>query len=166
MISKYRACVRTQGAKVEMINNLFKPVSDQIDEGIIREHLIDFYTSSGNRKPDNIIIFRDGVSESQFNQVLNIELSQVIEGTSRPTHYHVLLDEIGFSPYDLQELVHSLSYVTKNEHQPPVICQSMHICFQGCGTVEATFSVIELHRALFRLTSLALSGRGLGRAAL
>ncbi|MCI25865.1 protein argonaute 4, partial [Trifolium medium] len=43
------------------------------------ELLIDFYTSSGNRKPDNIIIFRDGVSESQFNQVLNIELSQVIE---------------------------------------------------------------------------------------
>ncbi|XP_004491186.1 protein argonaute 4-like [Cicer arietinum] len=173
LISKYRACVRTQGAKVEMIDNLFKPVSDKEDEGIIRELLIDFYTSSGNRKPDNIIIFRDGVSESQFNQVLNIELGQIIEackfldeswnpkftvivaqknhhtkffqpgspdnvppgtvvdnkichprnydfymcahagmiGTSRPTHYHVLLDEIGFSPDDLQELVHSLSYV-------------------------------------------------------
>lgn len=173
LISKYRACVRTQGAKVEMIDNLFKPVSDTEDEGIIRELLIDFYNSSGNRKPDNIIIFRDGVSESQFNQVLNNELSQIIEackfldekwnpkflvivaqknhhtkffqpgspdnvppgtvvdnkichprnydfymcahagmiGTSRPTHYHVLLDEIGFSPDDLQELVHSLSYV-------------------------------------------------------
>ncbi|CAL5190388.1 unnamed protein product [Lathyrus oleraceus] len=174
LISKYRACVRTQGSKVEMIDNLFKPVPDKKeDEGIIRELLIDFYTSSGNRKPDNIIIFRDGVSESQFNQVLNIELSQIIEackflddtwnpkftvivaqknhhtkffqpgapdnvpagtvvdnkichprnydfymcahagmiGTSRPTHYHVLLDEIGFSPDDLQELVHSLSYV-------------------------------------------------------
>jgi eukaryotic translation initiation factor 2C len=36
MISKYRACVRTQGAKVEMIDNLFKPVSDDVDEGIIR----------------------------------------------------------------------------------------------------------------------------------
>lgn len=110
---------------------------------ICRELLIDFYTSSGNRKPDNIIIFRltffpkfllfiffnllvyifsvtflfsnqynncycswkfglflllcfnvllcyltgfifcdgcrDGVSESQFNQVLNIELGQIIE---------------------------------------------------------------------------------------
>jgi len=34
-----------------------------------------------------------------------------IQGTSRPTHYHVLLDEIGFSADDLQELVHSLSYV-------------------------------------------------------
>jgi len=34
-----------------------------------------------------------------------------IQGTSRPTHYHVLLDEIGFKADELQELVHSLSYV-------------------------------------------------------
>ncbi|XP_019434369.1 PREDICTED: protein argonaute 4A-like [Lupinus angustifolius] len=173
LISKYRACVRTQSPKVEMIDNLFKKVSDKEDEGIIRELLIDFYSSSGKRKPDNIIIFRDGVSESQFNQVLNQELDQIIQackfldenwdpkflvivaqknhhtkffqpgspdnvppgtvidnkvchprnydfylcahagmiGTTRPTHYHVLLDEIGFSADDLQELVHSLSYV-------------------------------------------------------
>ncbi|KAF7831507.1 protein argonaute 4-like [Senna tora] len=173
LISKYRACVRTQSPKVEMIDNLFKPVSEKEDEGIIRELMIDFYLSSGKRKPQNIIIFRDGVSESQFNQVLNIELDQIIEackfldeqwcpkfvvivaqknhhtkffqpsspdnvppgtvidnkichprnydfylcahagmiGTSRPTHYHVLLDEIGFSADELQELVHSLSYV-------------------------------------------------------
>uniref|UniRef100_A0A2P2JPS0 Protein argonaute 4A-like n=1 Tax=Rhizophora mucronata TaxID=61149 RepID=A0A2P2JPS0_RHIMU len=32
-------------------------------------------------------------------------------GTTRPTHYHVLFDEIGFSADNLQELVHSLSYV-------------------------------------------------------
>ncbi|XP_057429449.1 protein argonaute 4-like [Lotus japonicus] len=173
LISKYRACVRTQSAKVEMIDNLFKQVSEKEDEGIMRELLLDFYLSSGKRKPDNIIIFRDGVSESQFNQVLNVELDQIMEackflddkwepkfvvivaqknhhtrffqpgspdnvppgtiidnkighprnydfylcahagmiGTSRPTHYHVLLDQAGFSPDELQELVHSLSYV-------------------------------------------------------
>lgn len=33
------------------------------------------------------------------------------QGTSRPVHYHVLLDEIGFSPDGLQNLIHSLSYV-------------------------------------------------------
>nr|CAD1829069.1 unnamed protein product [Ananas comosus var. bracteatus] len=172
LISKYRASVRTQSPKVEMIDSLFRPTEND-DQGIMRELLVDFYTSSGKRKPDQIIIFRDGVSESQFNQVLNIELDQIIEackfldeqwspkftlivaqknhhtkffqhgspdnvppgtvvdskvchprnydfymcshagmiGTTRPTHYHVLLDEIGFSPDDLQELVHSLSYV-------------------------------------------------------
>ncbi|PPS00736.1 hypothetical protein GOBAR_AA19927 [Gossypium barbadense] len=44
-------------------------VSNKGDDGIMKEALLDFYTSSGNRKPDQIIIFRDGVSESQFNQV-------------------------------------------------------------------------------------------------
>lgn len=172
-ISRYRASVRTQSPKVEMIDNLFKRVSDTEDDGIMRELLLDFYGSSGKRKPEHIIVFRDGVSESQFNQVLNIELDQLIEsckfldekwspkfviivaqknhhtkffqagspdnvppgtiidnkvchprnydfylcahagmiGTTRPTHYHVLLDEVGFSPDELQDLVHNLSYV-------------------------------------------------------
>ncbi|CAI9271842.1 unnamed protein product [Lactuca saligna] len=172
-ISRYRASVRAQSARVEMIDGLFKPISHDKDEGMIRELLDDFYLSTPKLKPKNIIIFRDGVSESQFNQVLNIELNQIIEackfldeqwdpkfllivaqkahhtkffqanseanvppgtvvdnkvchpksndfylcaqngpiGTTRPTHYHVLLDEIGFSADELQELVHSLSYV-------------------------------------------------------
>ncbi|CAI0452233.1 unnamed protein product [Linum tenue] len=173
LISRYRASVRTQSPKVEMIDSLYKRVSDTEDDGIMREALLDFYVSSGKRKPEQIIIFRDGVSESQFNQVLNIELDQIIEackfldekwnpkfvvivaqknhhtkffqpngpdnvppgtiidnkvghpknydfylcahagmiGTTRPTHYHVLLDQVGFQADDLQELVHSLSYV-------------------------------------------------------
>ncbi|PPS09132.1 hypothetical protein GOBAR_AA11502 [Gossypium barbadense] len=37
-----------------------KLVSDKMDDGIMKEALLDFYTSSGKRKPDQIIIFRDG----------------------------------------------------------------------------------------------------------
>ncbi|PPS10282.1 hypothetical protein GOBAR_AA10364 [Gossypium barbadense] len=134
-----------------------KPVSDKVDDGIMKEALLDFYTSSGKRKPDQIIIFRDGVSESQFNQVLikllrlassltrsgtlkivvivgspdNVLHGTVIDnkvchpknndfylgthagmiGITRQTHYHVLLDQAGFSADDLQEFVHSLSYM-------------------------------------------------------
>ncbi|KAG8388915.1 hypothetical protein BUALT_Bualt02G0174900 [Buddleja alternifolia] len=70
-ISRYRACVRTQSPKVEMIDSLDKRVADSAkDDGIMREVLEDFYFSSD---------FRDGVGDSQFNQVLNIELSQIIE---------------------------------------------------------------------------------------
>ncbi|XP_038705645.1 protein argonaute 16-like [Tripterygium wilfordii] len=174
LISRYRAAVRTQSPKVEMIDALYKPSPNgKDDNGIIRELLLDFYQTSQSRKPKQIIVFRDGVSESQFNQVLNIELDQIIKayqllgevdvpkfmvivaqknhhtklflangpenvppgtvvdtkivhprnydfymcahagmiGTSRPAHYHVLFDEIGFSADDLQHLIHSLSYV-------------------------------------------------------
>ncbi|KAJ4771651.1 Argonaute family protein [Rhynchospora pubera] len=81
LISKYRASVHAQSPRLEMIDSLFKPkVTDYgpKDEGIIRELLVDFYTSSGKRKPDHVIIFRDGVNESQFNQVLNVELDQIM----------------------------------------------------------------------------------------
>ncbi|GJN22127.1 hypothetical protein PR202_gb09663 [Eleusine coracana subsp. coracana] len=78
LISKYRASVHTQSPKLEMMSSLFKPRGTD-DDGLIRESLIDFYTSSGKRKPDHVIIFRDGVSESQFTQVINIELDQIIE---------------------------------------------------------------------------------------
>ncbi|KAH9793461.1 protein argonaute 16 [Citrus sinensis] len=57
LISRYRAAVRTQSSKVEMIDALYKPIANGNDDGIIR----------------------DGVSESQFNQVLNIELEQIIK---------------------------------------------------------------------------------------
>ncbi|KAH1045791.1 hypothetical protein J1N35_036575 [Gossypium stocksii] len=60
--------------KLEMIDFPFKPVFDKVDEGIMRE---DFYTNLGKRKPDQLIIFKDRVSKSQFNQVLNKELGQV-----------------------------------------------------------------------------------------
>ncbi|KAI9115314.1 hypothetical protein K1719_013633 [Acacia pycnantha] len=172
-ISRYRASVRARSPKLEMIANLFNPLSDIKDDGIFRELLDDFIETSGGMRPEHIVIFRDGVSESQFNQVLNIELSQIIQackhfqeswdpkftviiaqknhhtkffqanaqenvppgtvidnrichpknndfymcaqagmiGTTRPTHYHVLHDEIGFSADGLQELVHSLCYV-------------------------------------------------------
>jgi hypothetical protein len=34
-------------------------------------------------------------------------------GTTRPTHYHVLFDEVGFFADDSHELVHSLSYASQ-----------------------------------------------------
>ncbi|XVF71827.1 hypothetical protein PTKIN_Ptkin12aG0070900 [Pterospermum kingtungense] len=174
LISRYRASVRTQSPKVEMIDALYKPLpGGNKDYGIMRESLLDFYETSNCCKPKQIIVFRDGVNESQFNQVLNIELDEIIKayqhlgepdvpkftvivaqknhhtklfqanapenvppgtvvdkkivhprkydfymcahagmiGTSRPAHYHVLVNEIGFSPNELQNLIHSLSYV-------------------------------------------------------
>ncbi|KAF3639557.1 hypothetical protein FXO38_22586 [Capsicum annuum] len=57
LISRYRASVRTQSPKMEMIDSLYKKVSDTEDEGLFRELLDDFYLSSNNVKPEHIIIF-------------------------------------------------------------------------------------------------------------
>ncbi|PPS13008.1 hypothetical protein GOBAR_AA07649 [Gossypium barbadense] len=177
LISSYRASARTQSLKLEMIDSLFKLVSDKVDKGIVRKAFLDFYTSLGKRKPDQIIIFRDGVSKSQFNQILNIELDQknhhtkffqqgsldnvspgtIINnkichpknndfylcahtgmiGTTRPTHYHVLLGQIGFSADDLQELVHAIS---KKHHR--------HIC---CGPYSLSSFGNFIVRVVYRV---------------
>ncbi|KAL0905182.1 hypothetical protein M5K25_027369 [Dendrobium thyrsiflorum] len=79
LISKYKASTKTQSSKVEIINSFFKLTTENDDDGIIRKWLIDSYTSSEKGKSDQIIAFRDGVSESQFNQVMNIELDRTIE---------------------------------------------------------------------------------------
>ncbi|KAH7864442.1 hypothetical protein Vadar_029624 [Vaccinium darrowii] len=79
LISRYRAAVRAQPPKVEMIESLFKPVANGGDDGIMRELLMDFYLTSAQHKPAQIILFRDGVSESQFNQVLNYELDDIVK---------------------------------------------------------------------------------------
>nr|TKW12451.1 hypothetical protein SEVIR_5G036550v2 [Setaria viridis] len=77
LISRYRASVCTQSPRLEMIDSLFKPEGDD-DRGLIRE-LIEGFGNSCRKLPQQIIIFRDGVSEGQFTQVLNIELQQIIE---------------------------------------------------------------------------------------
>uniref|UniRef100_A0A0D3EMB0 Uncharacterized protein n=1 Tax=Oryza barthii TaxID=65489 RepID=A0A0D3EMB0_9ORYZ len=201
LISKYKASVCTQSPRLEMIDSLFKLVGNE-DHGIIR----------------------DGVSEGQFNQVLNIELAQIIKaceflanekndsewspkftvivaqknhhtkffqtdrsnkvvnvppgtvvdkgichprncdfymcahagmiGTTRPTHYHVLHDENNFTPDDLQELVHNLSYVY--QRSTTAISVVAPICYAHLAAAQVSQFV--------RLDDAASEGSGDGGA--
>lgn len=177
--SQYAVRLRAQPRKIEMISGLYEESG-----GVIVELLNEFYCSCApgvDGKPRQIIVFRDGVSESQFEQVLrdeylafkkafvhiqpskdynpkitfivvqkrhhtrffpsenggrrnagpnNVAPGTVVDdglchpynydfylcshlgriGTSRPTHYHVLLDENNFTVDELQELTHHLCY--------------------------------------------------------
>jgi len=173
--SKYQARVRAQrhdrgkGAQ-EIINDL---------SVIVQELLIEFYKANRSLKPSQIIFYRDGVSEGQFDQVLVHEVRAVqkacvmlekeyrpritfvvvqkrhrtrlfcrnsqdasgegknvppgtavdsgithpyefdfylcshygMQGTSRPTHYHVLYDDNNFTADRLQQLTYQLCHV-------------------------------------------------------
>ncbi|CAM6087810.1 unnamed protein product [Calypogeia fissa] len=179
--SKYAARVRAQPPKTEMIEGLYEEGGSDKGGGMVIELLKQFFSSCRgptfeSRKPQQIVIYRDGVSESQFQQVLETELmafkkglkalesnstsnynpkvtlivvqkrhhtrffpangtgnvkpGTIVDtdvchprdndfflcshagliGTSRPTHYHVLYDEIGFTSDELQQLTHCLCY--------------------------------------------------------
>lgn len=166
--NKYSPRVRFQQHGSERIINF----------GEICLELIEAYEKFNGVKPGKILIFRDGVSEGQFEMVLNeelLDLKKVLEerkyrptitlivarkrhhtrlfpetprdgigragignvppgtvvdrtivhpfefdfylcshhgsiGTSKPTHYHVLWDEHGFSSDKLQELIYNLCF--------------------------------------------------------
>eukprot|EP00094_Tigriopus_californicus_P002468 TCALIF_02385-PA protein Name:"Similar to Ago2 Protein argonaute-2 (Mus musculus)" AED:0.07 eAED:0.07 QI:0/0/0/0.5/1/1/2/0/1061 len=167
--SRYAATVRVQAHRVEIIQEL---------STMVKEHLMMFYKSTGGYKPHRVIIYRDGVSEGQFMQVLQHELTAIreacikleadykpgitfivvqkrhhtrlfcaekkeqsgksgnipagttvdvgithptefdfylcshqgIQGTSRPSHYHVLWDDNRFVADELQQLTYQLCH--------------------------------------------------------
>lgn len=68
--SRYAATVRVQQHRQEIIQEL---------SSMVRELLIMFYKSTGGYKPHRIILYRDGVSEGQFLQVLQHELTAIRE---------------------------------------------------------------------------------------
>ncbi|CAO3652743.1 unnamed protein product [Cunninghamella echinulata] len=166
--SRYGSAIRVQANRTEIIADL---------ANMVRELLKNFYQSCG-QKPARILFYRDGVSEGQFEQVLNGEIAAIraactsldkdynpkltfvvvqkrhharffpveqrdadrtgnclpgtvvdtdivhpfefdfylqshagLQGTSRPTHYHVLYDDNKFTPDSLQELTYRLCYI-------------------------------------------------------
>ncbi|KAJ3101876.1 hypothetical protein HDU97_000989 [Phlyctochytrium planicorne] len=56
---EYRAAIRVQGPRVEIISNL----------GDVCKELMDQFRSRSNRLPQRVIFYRDGVSEGQFGEV-------------------------------------------------------------------------------------------------
>lgn len=62
---KYNICWRLQDPKVEMIQDF---------QAIIEEQLR-FYKDKNGKLPTKLLYFRDGVSEGQFREVMNVELT-------------------------------------------------------------------------------------------
>lgn len=166
--SRYASAIRVQANRIEIIADL---------GNMVKELLKSFYQTCG-QKPERILFYRDGVSEGQFKEVLQSEVSQIraacasldknykptltfvvvqkrhharffpmdqrdsdrsgnclpgtvvdtdivhpfefdfylqshagLQGTSRPTHYHVLYDDNNFTPDSLQDLTYRLCYI-------------------------------------------------------
>lgn len=167
--SRYAVEVRPQQHRVEIIQDL---------KNMTRNLLIAFHHNTRGCKPERIVMYRDGVSESQFMEVLAYEMKAMraacseldqnyqpgitflvvqkrhhtrlfcsdkdgvgkcknvppgtvvdtaithpnerdfylcshkgIQGTSKPTHYHVLWDDNDITMDDLQTLTYSLCHL-------------------------------------------------------
>ncbi|KAF9523774.1 argonaute-like protein [Crepidotus variabilis] len=170
--AQYPASMEMQESRKEMVTNLDRMMIARLDL---------FKTRNKGVLPQRVLVYRDGVSEGQFNTVVNEELPLLklafrkydapnkpytpaltivicgkrhhtrfypteenqsdgqgnprpgtvvdrgvtaiynndfflqahggLQGTTRPTHYYVVHDEIGFKPDELQVLTNSVSYM-------------------------------------------------------
>ncbi|WVZ54467.1 hypothetical protein U9M48_005254 [Paspalum notatum var. saurae] len=66
-VAKYNSVVRAQGYRQELINGL---------EDIVRE-LLHAFEKESNKKAQQLIFYRDGISEGQFKQVLDKEIPEI-----------------------------------------------------------------------------------------
>ncbi|KAL9307897.1 Protein argonaute 3 [Arabidopsis thaliana] len=164
--NRYAARVKAQSHRKEEIQGF----------GETCWELIEAHSQAPEKRPNKIVIFRDGVSDGQFDMVLNVELQNVKDvfakvgynpqitvivaqkrhqtrffpattskdgrakgnvpsgtvvdttiihpfeydfylcsqhgaiGTSKPTHYYVLSDEIGFNSNQIQKLIFDLCF--------------------------------------------------------
>ena len=46
---------------------------------IIKRLLLNFYRATGGKKPERLILYRDGVSQGMFNEVQRAEIPQIIQ---------------------------------------------------------------------------------------
>ncbi|XP_012084883.2 protein argonaute 2 isoform X2 [Jatropha curcas] len=214
--NRYAARVRPQDHRKEKIVNF----------AVMCLELVETYARLNKVKPANIVIFRDGVSEGQFDMVLNEELidlkklfqsinynptitlivaqkrhqtrlftrnrgdgssngnvspgtvvdTKIVHpfefdfylcshygslGTSKPTHYHVLWDEHGFSSDQLQKLIYNMCYTfarcTKPVSLIPPVYYADLVAYRGRLYYEAVMEGHSPASATSSSSSLASS---------
>jgi eukaryotic translation initiation factor 2C len=181
--ARYAAACETNGYRVEMITTAN---IDSMLKPLLRHWVQNL---NQGRFPDHIYYFRDGVSEGQFQHVLQQEVGDMrkmitgvhptwegkfivivaskrhhirffpgsagdrngnphpgtlverdvthpfeydfylnshsaIQGTARPVHYHVLIDEIGLDANKLQKMIYEHSYQYMRSTTPVSLCKS------------------------------------------
>jgi eukaryotic translation initiation factor 2C len=82
--NRYSASLRCQEAKQEMIQDFGEMVGERLD--LWKKKNADKYPTNRPRYPKHIVIFRDGISEGQFQMILQDEWPQ-IQATIR-AKYH------------------------------------------------------------------------------
>lgn len=105
--------IRAAFTKFNTATNTYKPKLTIVVCG--KRHHTRFYPTSfdnadskGNPRPGTCV---DRGVTSIYNFDFFLQAHGGLQGTTRPTHYFVVHDEIGFKADEIQELTHSVSYM-------------------------------------------------------
>ncbi|GFR49920.1 hypothetical protein Agub_g12029, partial [Astrephomene gubernaculifera] len=198
--------------------------------GAVRELLLEFYKANRGVKPQRLVMYRDGVSEGQFEQVLAEEYTAIrkacldleanyrpaitfvvvqkrhntrlfpadqaaadkngnvvpgtvvdrgitspdafdfylnshagLQGTNKPAHYHILVDEIGFGADGIQLLTYWMCYLyqrtTRSVSYCPPAYYADRAAFRGRTLLAAATSSSDSASETGSLQAGAAGGR-------
>ena len=89
-----------------------------------KRHHIRFFPGSAGDKNGNphpgTLVERDVTHPFEYDFYLNSH--SAIQGTARPVHYHVLIDEIGLDANKLQKMIYEHSYQYVRSTTPVSLC--------------------------------------------
>ena len=88
-----------------------------------RHHIRFFPGPAGDRSQNPLpgtLVEKDVTHPFEYDFYLNSH--SAIQGTARPTHYHVLMDEIGMSANELQNMIYEHSYQYMRSTTPVSLC--------------------------------------------
>uniref|UniRef100_A0ACD5UBX9 Uncharacterized protein n=1 Tax=Avena sativa TaxID=4498 RepID=A0ACD5UBX9_AVESA len=132
-VATYRCVISAQLPKQEIINFLFQVTQDtngcMKTASMIKELLLNFYQKN-HRKPERIIFYRDGVSESQFSQVLLHEVDAIRKACmSLDEHY---LPPITFVVVQKRHQTRLFPFATTRDPEPKGILPGTVVDYGIC----------------------------------
>src|ERR1700685_2162656 len=89
-----------------------------------KRHHIRFFPKAGDKNGNphpGTLVERDVTHPFEYDFYLNSH--SAIQGTARPTHYHVLIDEAKMTANDLQNLIYEHCYQYARSTTPVSICE-------------------------------------------
>ncbi|KAF9579893.1 Eukaryotic translation initiation factor 2C, partial [Lunasporangiospora selenospora] len=114
--AKFFGRIKSQYSREEVIEEM----------PVLMVDLLKSFKAKTGHHPKRILFYRDGVSEGQFAEIMRTEIPGIksacqsldhlqshpgLQGTSRSTLYHVLLDENNFSSDGIQQLTFNLCHM-------------------------------------------------------
>ncbi|KAM0906875.1 hypothetical protein ACQ4PT_016505 [Festuca glaucescens] len=132
-VATYRCVISAQLPKQEIITNLFQVTQDTNGcvktASMIKELLLNFYQKN-HRKPERIIFYRYGVSESQFSQVLLHEVDAIRKACMSLDEYY--LPPITFVVVQKRHQTRLFPFVTTRDPEPKGILPGTVVDYGIC----------------------------------
>ncbi|CAF0792090.1 unnamed protein product [Adineta ricciae] len=93
------------------------------------QELLEYYYEMNKYFSNEVVFYRDGVDDGQFSKVCHYEIPaiyQAFDQVNNPPPYHVLEDQTGLTPNELQLLIYHVCFTDPRSSSSEVVPSVVH----------------------------------------